>query len=207
MQFEQGSLYHIYNQGNNKQKIFFTRENYHYFTRKLKTYITPYADILAWCLMPNHFHVMVKVNHTAAPTGGFALTEGFAQSETLGKSERTFNQSIGIMLRSYTVAINKQEGRSGSLFRKETKAKCLDVPVEISPSYFQTYFGTRLNVDISDIDYPQRCFDYIHQNPVEAGLVTKPEDWEFSSASAFLNVVPDNLVNLEVAKEEGLIYR
>jgi len=48
MQFEKGHLYHIYNQGNNRQKIFFNRENYLYFLRKVKIYITPYADILAW---------------------------------------------------------------------------------------------------------------------------------------------------------------
>ena len=25
------------------------------------------------------------------------------------------------------------------------------------------------------------CFNYIHYNPVKAGLVKNPEDWEFSS--------------------------
>lgn len=52
MQFEDGHIYHIYNQGNNRQKIFFDRENYLFFLRKVKTYILPYADIFAWCLYP-----------------------------------------------------------------------------------------------------------------------------------------------------------
>ena len=125
MIFEAEQLYHIYNQGNNRQKIFFTRENYLFFLQKIQTYILPYADILAWCLMPNHFHLMVLVK---SPT----ISEGIAPSETLdigksetldigksetldnGKSEtldnkrKTLNHSIGIMLRSYTTAINKQ---------------------------------------------------------------------------------------------------
>jgi len=59
MNFETGNLYHIYNQGNNRQKIFFSRENYLFFLNKIKTHILPHADIVAWCLLPNHFHLMV----------------------------------------------------------------------------------------------------------------------------------------------------
>lgn len=62
MQFEKYHIYHIYNQGNNSQKIFFSRENYLFFLRKIKIYILPYTDIISWCLMPNHFHFMVLVN-------------------------------------------------------------------------------------------------------------------------------------------------
>jgi len=55
MIFEAGNLYHIYNQGNNRIPIFFSRENYLFFLKKIKQYVLPYADVLAWCLMPNHF--------------------------------------------------------------------------------------------------------------------------------------------------------
>ncbi len=68
MIFEKGHLYHIYNQGNNKQKIFLNRENYLFFLKKINTYILPYADVLAWCLMPNHFHLMVLVKNTHGVT-------------------------------------------------------------------------------------------------------------------------------------------
>ena len=65
MEFEQGHLYHVYNRGNNSQKVFFTIANYLFFLKKIKTNILPYADILAWCLMPNHFHLMIHVNEVA----------------------------------------------------------------------------------------------------------------------------------------------
>ena len=61
MKFEKGYIYHIYNQGNNRRKISFSRENFLYFLKKINAYIMSYADILAWCLMPNHFHIMVLV--------------------------------------------------------------------------------------------------------------------------------------------------
>ncbi|HOV11622.1 MAG TPA: hypothetical protein PLT47_06660 [Bacteroidales bacterium] len=61
MIFEHGHIYHIYNQGNNRQQVFFIRENYLFFLKKIETFISPFTDILAWCLMPNHFHLMVYV--------------------------------------------------------------------------------------------------------------------------------------------------
>ncbi len=101
MLLEKDFIYHIYNQGNNHRKIFFSQENYLFFLEKIKTYITPYADILAWCLMPNHFHLMVLVNYESLPESG-----GATPSRTPTKTI-SFNHSIGIMLASYTRAINK----------------------------------------------------------------------------------------------------
>ncbi|MBN1950845.1 MAG: transposase [Bacteroidales bacterium] len=62
MEFKEGHLYHLYNQGNNRQDIFFKHENYLYFLDKMKIHILPHCDILAYCLMPNHFHIMIRVN-------------------------------------------------------------------------------------------------------------------------------------------------
>ena len=62
MHFQTGELYHIFNQGNNREKIFFSRENYLFFLTKIKAHILPHADVLAWCLMPNHFHLMIYVH-------------------------------------------------------------------------------------------------------------------------------------------------
>jgi putative transposase len=191
MLFEEGYIYHIYNQGNNRQKIFFNRENYIYFLRKVRTYILPYADILAWCLMPNHFHLMVKVNRL-----GVSLRH--TESDT-GSKSRTFNDSIGIMLMSYTKAINKQQNRSGKLFREATKAECVNCPQGLTPSFVMINgITTYLNPDGSK-DYPQTCFRYIHQNPVKAKLVKKAEDWEFSSASDYLGLRNGNLINKKTA--------
>jgi REP-associated tyrosine transposase len=200
MQLEKGYLYHIYNQGNNSRKIFFKNGNYIYFKEKIKMHIKPYADILAWCLMPNHFHLMVLVKEEeisipSSDTMTSQKSEGFTLSETLTK--RSFNDSIGIMLRSYTRAINKQEGLSGSLFRKETKAECINCFKGASPSFI----GNKMTPShlITEKQYPQVCFNYIHQNPVKAKLAKKEIDWEFSSARAYVNPKNEKLINREVA--------
>ena len=64
MELIKDNIYHIYNQGNNRQKIFYNRDNYLFFLQKMNDYLLPYCDVLAWCLMPNHFHWMVYVRET-----------------------------------------------------------------------------------------------------------------------------------------------
>src|ERR1035437_3778700 len=103
MNFETGNLYHIYNQGNNRQKIFFSNENYLFFLKKIKLHILPHADIIAWCLMPNHFHLMVYVLALEIQVDGDSTPN--SNSEKI----RNVNDSIGLILRTYTRAINKQE--------------------------------------------------------------------------------------------------
>ncbi len=201
MQFEEGYIYHIYNQGNNRRRIFFNRENYLYFLRKVKKYITPYGDILAWCLMPNHFHLMVLVNKLEVP-----ISEQVTISHPLTtNTNRTLNNSIAIILRSYTRAINKQENSSGSLFRKETKAECVNCPKGIVPSFITKAGITQINIVQPEKQYPKICFDYIHRNPAKANLVKKDTDWEFSSAKDYAGLRKGKIINIQTAKKYGLI--
>ena len=205
MQFETGHLYHIYNRGNNSQTIFFRRENYLFFLEKFKMHILPHADILAWCLMPTHFHLMIHVNETVVQVA----SEGFTSSETLNNQLgkfRTLNDSIGIVLRSYSRAIQKQQKSTGSLFQKETKAICLTQTSGISPSWVQSNYGAMINISLPEKEYPQICFDYIHSNPVKDGLAQKPTDWEFSSALDYSGYRDGRLINKERANEFGLVY-
>ena len=103
MQFEQGYIYHIFNQGNNRQNVFFNRENYLYFLKKIWKYIIPYCDVLAYCLMPNHFHLMVLVNELSMPKNTNTL--GASSPGTLGASSRRTEcepdgkQKLGVSLR------------------------------------------------------------------------------------------------------------
>ncbi len=199
MQLGKGNLYHIYNQGNNKRKIFFNRNNYLFFLKKVNTYITPYADIIAWCLMPNHFHFMVLINEIELPVTSNTVTATLKDS--ISRKNRSINDSIGIMLRSYTRAINKQQNFSGKLFREKTKAECISCHKGITPSYIMQNGVTKINFKHPDQQYPQVCFNYIHDNPVKAKLVIKATDWEFSSAMDFANLRDGKLVNKKVADE------
>ncbi len=192
MQLEKNHIYHIYNQGNNRQKIFFNRENYLFFLQKMNDYLTPYTDIMAWCLMPNHFHWMVYVRETELDS---ADSRGATLSRT--PTSPNLNQSIGILLASYTRAINQVNKSSGSLFRQKTKSDCITNPLEISHSYYNLGYGTSILLHDPEKEYPQACFNYIHQNPVKAGLVKQAEDWEFSSYRDICGMRAGKLINRE----------
>jgi len=207
MEFIKGELFHIYNRGNNSDKVFYSRRNYLFFIEKMNTYISPYADILAWCLMPNHFHFMVSVNEVELmlPNGlnHVEIIDPLTGTDRFGIKTRTFNQSIGIMLRSYTNAIHNQEGRTGALFQEETKAIILTDNISYIPSYFTSAFGTIITAyQDDDMSYAERCFHYIHQNPVSSHMVKKAEDWEFSSYRDYAGLRNGKLVN----KEKGMEF-
>ena len=201
MNFQKDHIYHIYNQGNNQREVFFERRNYLFFLEKVKTHIVPYSDILAWCLMPNHFHFMVLVREVEISIDSHPMT----WSHRMTSTKRTLNQSIAIMLRSYTRAINKHKNISGSLFRQKTKAECITCPEGISPSwYVENGITTYINT-LPEDDYPQVCFNYIHENPVKSGLVKRIIDWEFSSARDYADIRNGKLVNKKIAIECGLV--
>jgi putative transposase len=151
----------------------------------------PYADVLAWCLMPNHFHLMVLVRE-------LEITHPMTLSHRM--STQTLNQSIAVLLRSYTRAINKEQDLSGSLFRQKTKSECLNCPDAITPSFFSESGSTKINIQNPEKQYPQICFDYIHQNPVKAAIVENETDWEFSSAKDFAGSRKGTLVNKKIAE-------
>jgi len=105
------------------------------------------------------------------------------------------------MLRSYTRAVNKQENFSGSLFKAHSKSECVNCPTGITPSFISENGYTKIKDHNPENQYPEICFNYIHQNPVKAGLVNKDTDWEFSSAQDYAGIRNGKLVNKSLAKK------
>ena len=143
MQFEEHLLYHIYNQGNNRERLFYSSENFNYFKWKIKAHLLPFGDIAAYCLMDNHYHILFSVKKVAIPRQEFRLhmdtveflrrkekygTNALPISDTSNRVAKPdslidLNNSIGILQKSYTQALNKERSRSGGLFRKPYHAK------------------------------------------------------------------------------------
>ena len=200
MDFKTGHFYHIYNRGNNSQKVFFNRENYLFFLRKMKKNINSFASIISWCLMPNHFHILVYVIHDEIEIENNDLL--FKDSKTI--KIQTLNQSLGVLLSSYTRAIQKQEKITGSLFQKRTKAKLIFDEIKIEPAYWNTAFGTLINIPEGK-SYLQTCVEYIHQNPVYSGLVKSASNWEYSSYRDFVGLRDGKLLDYNILTKEKLI--
>ena len=150
-----GECYHLFNRGVNRQEIFFELENYLFFLRRMRRCLLGEGEtfevldsttIIAYCLMPNHFHLLVQPH-----------------SDQLSR----LMQRLSI---SYTKAINKRYGRVGPLFQGQFQAARVDRN-----------------------EYLLHLSRYIHLNPVAAGLVEHPQDWEYSSFREYIGLRPGTL--------------
>ena len=56
-----GVIYHIYNRGVNGETIFKENRNYEYFVNLYVKHIQPVAETYAFCLLPNHFHILGEI--------------------------------------------------------------------------------------------------------------------------------------------------
>ncbi len=59
--FEENELYHIYNRTNNQELLFLSDENRYFFLRKYAALLSPFISTYCWCLLPNHFHLLVRI--------------------------------------------------------------------------------------------------------------------------------------------------
>jgi len=179
MYFEPNAVYHIYNRSN--ETVFYSRENYLFLLTKIQKLVFPVCNILAWVLMPNHFHFLIEATEKSC----------YNTAEKHRPELQVLSKNIGIVLSSYTQAINRQKGRKGNLFAHKTKAKTLN-EAYYPPSGSNRLAGLQL-------DYATACFLYIHQNPVMAGIAIELGDWEFSSFRDYAGFRDGKLVRKDLA--------
>ncbi len=98
---EKEHYYHIFNRGINSVTIFQDENNMWYFLKLIEKHLKENVEILAYCLMSNHFHLVVKI-----------VSE-----------EKSATQAFSNLFNAYAKAYNKQQNRTGSLFEKHFKRK------------------------------------------------------------------------------------
>ncbi|MBN2281492.1 MAG: transposase [Candidatus Marinimicrobia bacterium] len=120
--------YHIYNRGNNHSTIFYTDSNYHYFLDKFSEYLLDYIDIIAYTLISNHFHFLIKIKTQRTIIKNF-LKKYPGKGKEVSDNEEIVNKIIGQafsnMFNSYIKFINKQENRTGGLFEGKCQRKLI----------------------------------------------------------------------------------
>lgn len=161
------AMYHIYNRANGSELLFVSDENYRYFLRQFRKYIEPVAETFCFCLMPNHFHFLVRMRGEeeikAHPTG-FENLSGVLGGQGFENLSGVLSRQFSNFFNSYSKAFNKQQNRRGSLFMRPYK-----------------------RIRIEDERYLRNLIVYIHQNPVKAGLAQHPQGWQFSSFKDIVN--------------------
>ncbi len=189
-----GAMYHLYNHANGFENIFAEHRNYDFFLERLSQHVLPVAQLYAYCLMPNHFHLCCKIRPSAELIPWFrqlkeqqleeqtgvkvllADSFGLSEAELVKKVSKSFSN----VFNSYTQAFNKLYGRKGSLFMQNLKKAAI----------------------VDDTSFC-RVVHYIHSNPVHHGFVKEMHQWPYSSYTAFLCESPTKLEREAVLKAYG----
>ena len=93
--------YHIFNRANNNELIFKEHEDFQFFMTKLGELVADKIDIYCFCLMPNHFHMLIKPKY-----------------DVRRKGEGSFIESLKKLFQMHVQYFNKKYQRKGSLFYK-----------------------------------------------------------------------------------------
>jgi putative transposase len=165
-----GQYYHIYNRGNNRENLFIEERNYRYFLQLYLKYIEPVAWTFAYCLLRNHFHLLVRIKDlTGGPSNPSPDSDPLGHLSglvALPNPSRQFSH----LFNAYTRTINHTYRRTGALFQR---------PFGRIPVTTDAYFA--------------RLIVYIHQNPQKHGFVTDFRDWPYSSYQTLLSNKPTHL--------------
>lgn len=173
-------FYHIYNRGINGENIFKEERNYEYFLKKYAQYVSPYVDTYAYCMLKNHFHLLVRT-HSEEEIGTLLEKTSSMHSKSLLEEKGIswwLSNVFASLFKSYAQAINKAHKRTGALFEEPFRRILID-----NDAYF------------SEMIY------YTHHNPQKHGFVKDFRDYPHSSYHSYLRTA-----NTKLKREEGLAW-
>ena len=165
---EPGNTYHIYNQSVGWDTIFREEENYRFFLSKLIPRISPFSDILSYCLIPNQFHFIIRLKEKEVLVNLFQDKMNLLKTKRIKiNSEKTADNflidSVIInefrnFFNSYVQAVNKVYRRYGSLLKESFQRKIVTSDTHLL-----------------------KLICYVHNNPVAHGVTSQRENWKYSS--------------------------
>lgn len=120
--FEADRYYHIVNHAVGSENLFRNPENYRYFLNRYAHHTNTVFETFAYCLMPNHFHLLVKIQ---------SVEELSKDLKFNNDVHKYVMQKFSNLLNGYAKAYNIRFGRKGALFVDYTKRFLVD-----SDSYF-----------------------------------------------------------------------
>lgn len=201
--FTEGGVYHIHNRGIENRTIF-TFEDFKIFTKYLYIYVKPLdaiadtypetsqrlldknlsaeVDVLAYCLMPSHFHLILR-QHT---------------KDGISKLMKQITNA-------YTEYFNNKFHRTGPLFQGRFRATALDVDKTLLPLSRYVHQNPKLAGLISNLeDYPWSSFPQYADGNIE-GVVKKRVMLSFFASSKQFVEYTKNSSGLE--KDMGKLRR
>jgi putative transposase len=165
--------------------LFIEAKDYWNFMKRYSKYFSPYFETYAYCLIPNHFHFLVKVRSEEEVKAAIVNEDTTAANNYLSGTsdlnsfiENQFSRCFSGLSMKY----NNTHNRVGPLFKQGIKRVALNK--------YRTF---------------KQQMHYIHLNPTHHFLVKKIEDWPYSSYISYISDVKTQLPRQEVLdKFEGV---
>lgn len=170
--FEPEKCYHIFNHAVHNNLLFIQDTNYHYFLQQLMKHTQFVCDLYAYCLMPNHFHLLARIKNQESLIEYFH-TKNQAKDpqynpdnfdKTTFDTHKFVMQQFQNFCNGYAQAFNRFANRKGVLFMDNLKRKVVKNEV-----------------------YFTKLIHYIHYNPVHHGFCKDLNGWRFTSYHSFLD--------------------
>ena len=166
--------YHLYNHAIGNDNLFRNRDNYLYFLTRFKVYISSVCSCFAYCLMPNHFHFLIRVR-TEKEIEAFQVAYKPERLTDNPDYHKIVMNQFSRMLNGYSQAYNKMHERKGALFLDYMRRK-----------------------EVTKDSYLNNLIYYIHHNPVHHKFCADLRDWEFSSYNSLCSSKATNIEREEV---------
>ena len=120
---EPGNFYHVYNHAVGNEKLFRHSFNYKFFLDRLVKYLDGFVDIYSYCLMPNHFHLLVRVKDFETISATLINSEKRREINSASEVPSMISRQFSHAFNSYAQAYNREFERKGSLFYNRFKRK------------------------------------------------------------------------------------
>jgi putative transposase len=172
--------YHCINHGVGNELLFREADNYPYFLDRYKKHIAPITTTYAFCLMPNHFHFLIRINNRKEILAYFQQQKPNQPVIEDFDFEKFISRQFSNFFNAYSKAYNKRFNRRGTLFERPFKRPLVD-----NESYF-------LNT-----------LRYIRYNPILHGFVDSLEDWPYTSYHSYLDENKKGTFKTEVFQRLG----
>jgi REP element-mobilizing transposase RayT len=139
---EKDGCYHIYNRGINGCLIFVNNENKNFFLKQISKYLSEKISIFAFCLMDNHFHLVIRLND----------------------DEKIVTQAFSNFFNSYVKAFNKENDRTGSLFEKHFKRIKLNDEEYLKQLILYVHLNPKHHLDLKFEEYKYSSYQAFISN-------------------------------------------
>ena len=186
--FSEGAYYHIYNRAIGNDLLFLSHDNYQFFLKKYQLYMGNYVDTIAFCLMSNHYHFIIRPKivdkaflESAQQEQSIVakrfvhcmqaeVSDALKASDTYISYDDFLVDQFKRLFNSYSAAFNKQQNRTGSLFQRKFK-----------------------RIQLTSVPRLLNRICYVHHNPIHHDMSPFYDSWRYSSYNIYMSKSPSQL--------------